>query len=213
MDIGALRSEYTQAGLSRENLAMNPFLQFEVWFKQANQAQLAEVNAMQLATASPQGKPTLRTVLLKAFDEQGFVFYTNYHSQKAQQIAENPQVAALFFWKELERQVEVTGRIEKVSTLESLKYFTSRPQGSQLGAWVSAQSSIITSRKLLEAKLEEMKQKFSHGEIPLPDFWGGFRIIPETVEFWQGRPNRLHDRFEYRRQAGQTSWQIERLSP
>ncbi len=213
MDIGALRSEYTQAGLSRENLAMNPFLQFEVWFKQANQAQLAEVNAMQLATASPQGKPTLRTVLLKAFDEQGFVFYTNYHSQKAQQIAENPQVAALFFWKELERQVEVTGRIEKVSTLESLKYFTSRPQGSQLGAWVSAQSSIITSRKLLEAKLEEMKQKFSHGEIPLPDFWGGFRIIPDTVEFWQGRPNRLHDRFEYRRQAGQTSWQIERLSP
>ncbi|MFI0401131.1 MAG: pyridoxamine 5'-phosphate oxidase [Thiolinea sp.] len=213
MDIGALRSEYTQAGLSRENLAMNPFLQFEVWFKQANQAQLAEVNAMQLATASPQGKPTLRTVLLKAFDEQGFVFYTNYHSQKAQQIAENPQVAALFFWKELERQVEVTGRIEKVSTLESLKYFTSRPQGSQLGAWVSAQSSIITSRKLLEAKLEEMKQKFSHGAIPLPDFWGGFRIIPETVEFWQGRPNRLHDRFEYRRQAGQTSWQIERLSP
>lgn len=213
MDIGALRSEYTQAGLSRENLAMNPLLQFEAWFKQANQAQLAEVNAMQLATASPQGKPTLRTVLLKAFDEQGFVFYTNYHSQKAQQIAENPQVAALFFWKELERQVEVTGRIEKVSTLESLKYFTSRPQGSQLGAWVSAQSSIITSRKLLEAKLEEMKQKFSHGEIPLPDFWGGFRIIPETVEFWQGRPNRLHDRFEYRRQAGQTSWQIERLSP
>ena len=213
MDIGALRSEYTQAGLSRENLAMNPFLQFEAWFKQANQAQLAEVNAMQLATASPQGKPTLRTVLLKAFDEQGFVFYTNYHSQKAQQIAENPQVAALFFWKELERQVEITGRIEKVSTLESLKYFTSRPRGSQLGAWVSAQSSIISSRSLLEAKLEEVKQKFNKGEIPLPDFWGGFRIIPDTVEFWQGRPNRLHDRFEYRRQSGQASWQIERLAP
>ena len=213
MDIGALRSEYTQAGLGRENLAINPFLQFEAWFKQANEAKLAEVNAMQLATASPQGKPTLRTVLLKAFDEQGFVFYTNYHSQKAQQIAENPQVAALFFWKELERQVEITGRIEKVSTLESLKYFTSRPRGSQLGAWVSAQSSIISSRSLLEAKLEEVKQKFNKGEIPLPDFWGGFRIIPDTVEFWQGRPNRLHDRFEYRRQSGQASWQIERLAP
>lgn len=212
MDIGALRNEYTQAGLSKANLATNPFLQFETWFKQAKQAELVEVNAMQLATASAQGKPSLRTVLLKAFDEQGFVFYTNYHSQKAQQIAENPQVAALFFWKELERQVEITGRVEKVSALESLKYFTSRPRGSQLGAWVSAQSSIINSRKLLEAKLEEMKQKFSNGEIPLPDFWGGFRIIPDTIEFWQGRPNRLHDRFEYRRQ-GLDTWQIERLAP
>lgn len=213
MDIGALRREYTHSGLSKANLAANPFLQFETWFQQANQANLAEVNAMQIATSTAQGKPSLRTVLLKAFDEQGFVFYTNYHSQKAQQIAENPQVAALFFWKELERQVEITGRVEKVSTLESLKYFTSRPRGSQLGAWVSAQSSIISSRKLLEAKLEEMKLKFSHGEIPLPDFWGGFRIIPDTVEFWQGRPNRLHDRFEYRRSAEQTNWQIERLAP
>ncbi len=212
MDIGTLRREYTQAGLSKTNLAANPFLQFETWFQQANQAHIAEVNAMQIATSTAQGEPSLRTVLLKAFDEQGFVFYTNYHSQKAQQIAENPQVAALFFWKELERQVEITGRVEKVSTLESLKYFTSRPRGSQLGAWVSAQSSIISSRKLLEAKLEEMKLKFSHGEIPLPDFWGGFRIIPDTVEFWQGRPNRLHDRFEYRL-TEQNSWQIERLSP
>ncbi|HMT92368.1 pyridoxamine 5'-phosphate oxidase [uncultured Thiothrix sp.] len=212
MDIGALRREYTQAGLNKANLAANPFSQFETWFQQANQAHITEVNAMQIATSTAQGKPSLRTVLLKAFDEQGFVFYTNYHSQKAQQITENPQVAALFFWKELERQVEITGRVEKVSTLESLKYFTSRPRGSQLGAWVSAQSSIISSRKLLEAKLEEMKLKFSHGEIPLPDFWGGFRIIPDTVEFWQGRPNRLHDRFEYRL-TEQNSWQIERLSP
>ena len=212
MDIGALRREYTQAGLNKANLAANPFSQFETWFQQANQAHITEVNAMQIAPSTAQGKPSLRTVLLKALDEQGFVFYTNYHSQKAQQITENPQVAALFFWKELERQVEITGRVEKVSTLESLKYFTSRPRGSQLGAWVSAQSSIISSRKLLEAKLEEMKLKFSHGEIPLPDFWGGFRIIPDTVEFWQGRPNRLHDRFEYRL-TEQNSWQIERLSP
>ncbi len=213
MDIGAIRREYTQDGLTRATLAADPFTQFEHWFTQATHGQVTEVNAMQLATVSAHGKPTLRTVLLKSFDRQGFVFFTNYHSQKAQQMEANPQVAALIFWKELERQVEITGRAEKISTLESLKYFSSRPRGSQLGAWVSAQSSIITSRKLLEMKLDEMKRKFSAGEIPLPDFWGGFRIVPDTVEFWQGRPNRLHDRFEYRRQDDSPLWQIERLSP
>jgi pyridoxamine 5'-phosphate oxidase len=166
---------------------------------------------MQIATVSNSGRPSLRTVLLKAFDEQGFVFYTNYHSQKAQDIAQNPQVVLLFFWKELERQVEITGRAEKVSTLESLKYFTSRPRGSQLGAWVSQQSSIITSRSLLEIKLDEMKRKFKEGSIPLPDFWGGFRIVPDTFEFWQGRPSRLHDRFEYKLVEGQ--WVANRLAP
>lgn len=212
MDIGDLRNEYTRDGLQRATLAASPFVQFERWFTQATQAQIYEVNAMQVATVGTNGKPTLRTVLLKAFDERGFVFYTNYHSQKARQLEENPQLAALFFWKELERQVEITGRAEKVSTLESLKYFTSRPRGSQLGAWVSAQSSIISSRSFLEAKLEEMKQKFTQGEIPLPDFWGGYRIIPEKIEFWQGRPSRLHDRFEYSLQTdGQ--WQIARLAP
>ncbi len=211
MDIGDLRREYTQAGLTRESLEANPLQQFDRWFTQAVQGQVLEPNAMQIATVDTKGKPTLRTVLLKSYDDKGFIFYTNYNSQKAQQIAANPQVALLIFWKELERQVEITGRAEKVSTLESLRYFTSRPRGSQLGAWVSVQSSIITSRNLLEMKLEEIKRKFNEGAIPLPDFWGGYRVIPETIEFWQGRSNRLHDRFEYRRIA--QGWDIVRLSP
>ncbi|MEN9433354.1 MAG: pyridoxamine 5-phosphate oxidase [Pseudomonadota bacterium] len=211
MDLGQLRQEYTKKGLDVDQLDKNPFKQFETWFQEATSGQVLEPNAMQIATVSNSGRPSLRTVLLKAFDEQGFVFYTNYHSQKAQDIAQNPQVVLLFFWKELERQVEITGRAEKVSTLESLKYFTSRPRGSQLGAWVSQQSSIITSRSLLEIKLDEMKRKFKEGSIPLPDFWGGFRIVPDTFEFWQGRPSRLHDRFEYKLVEGQ--WVANRLAP
>lgn len=211
MDLGQLRQEYTKKGLDVDQLDKNPFKQFETWFQEATAGEVLEPNAMQIATVSNSGRPSLRTVLLKAFDEQGFVFYTNYHSQKAQDIAQNPQVVLLFFWKELERQVEITGRAEKVSTLESLKYFTSRPRGSQLGAWVSQQSSIITSRSLLEIKLDEMKRKFKEGSIPLPDFWGGFRIVPDTFEFWQGRPSRLHDRFEYKLVEGQ--WVANRLAP
>ena len=212
MDIGALRNEYKQGSLDRADLCPTPFVQFAQWFQQANNSEVLEVNAMQLATASLTGRPSVRTVLMKGFDEQGFVFYTNYESQKAREIAENPQVSALFFWKELERQVEITGKVEKIAPADSLKYFLSRPQSSQLGAWVSQQSSIIESRAVLEQKLVGMQQKFAQGDIPLPDFWGGFRIIPGTVEFWQGKPNRLHDRFEYRLNTGK-SWDIVRLSP
>jgi pyridoxamine 5'-phosphate oxidase len=200
-----------QDGLSRELLSADPFQQFELWFKQANSADIIDANAMSLATVCKHGKPTLRTVLLKTFDERGFVFYTNLSSQKAQQITENPNVALLFPWTELERQVEITGIAERVSTAESLKYIATRPRGSQLGAWVSRQSTDINSRQTLMDRLEKLKQRFAEGEIPRPDFWGGFRIIPEKVEFWQGRENRLHDRFEYRRSGEQ--WEIQRLAP
>nr|CAA6829478.1 MAG: Pyridoxamine 5'-phosphate oxidase (EC [uncultured Thiotrichaceae bacterium] len=212
MDLGAVRNEYMQGGLVRNELSADPFSQFETWFNQAMHSEVMEVSAMQLATVSLQGAPALRTVLLKSFDEQGFVFYTNYGSQKAEHIEHNPRVTALFFWKELERQVEISGTAVRVPTTESLKYFLSRPRGSQLGAWVSAQSSAISSRGFLEQKLGEMKRKFGDGEIPLPDFWGGYRIVPETVEFWQGRANRLHDRFEYRLRT-KKDWEIARLSP
>lgn len=212
MDLGALRNEYMQSGLVRDELSADPFAQFETWFKQATDGEILEPNAMQLATVSAAGVPAVRTVLLKSFDQRGFVFYTNHGSQKAKHIAKNPKVTALFFWKELERQVEITGIAEKIPTAESLRYFLSRPRGSQLGAWVSAQSSTISSRGFLEQKLGEIKRKFGDGEIPLPDFWGGYRIVPDTLEFWQGRPNRLHDRFEYRLKAPD-DWEIARLSP
>lgn len=212
MDLHDLRQEYAKEGLDIDELNPNPFQQFEKWFVQAKEGGLTDPNAMQIATVSATGKPTIRTVLLKAFDERGFVFYTNLESQKAKDIENNPYVSLIFFWKELERQVEIGGRAERISKMDSLKYFTSRPRGSQLGAWVSAQSSIISSRQILEAKLEEMKHKFSEGDIPLPDFWGGYRIVPETIEFWQGRPSRLHDRFEYRLEADKT-WGIHRLAP
>lgn len=213
MNVGDMREDYRQGELEREDMAANPFQQFDVWFKEALATpEILEANAMTLATAGANGRVTARTVLLKAWDEKGFVFFTNYGSVKARQIAENDQVALLFPWLPLQRQVSISGRAEKISMAESLAYFVSRPHTSQLGAWVSQQSSVITSRKLLEMKFEELRRKFSEGKVPLPDFWGGFRVKPETIEYWQGRTSRLHDRFLYTRDSdGQ--WTLDRLAP
>jgi pyridoxamine 5'-phosphate oxidase len=206
------RSEYKRGTLERDQLKASPFDQFAVWFAEAIEAKVIEPNAMSLATAGKDGLPLVRTVLLKSYDHHGFVFFTNWESRKARQIGENPEVSALFPWLALERQVIVCGAVEKVSAAETAAYFATRPRGSQLGAWVSPQSSVITTRKLLEEKLEEVKRKFGDGEIPAPSWWGGYRIVPRDIEFWQGRPSRLHDRFLYRRDA-EDSWKIDRLAP
>jgi len=211
MDLSDFRKEYSAKGLHRSDLDAHPLQQFTSWFQQAIELQVHEPNAMSLATVDEHGTPLQRTVLLKYFDADGFVFFTNYESRKAQHMAHNPQVSLLFTWITLERQVIVQGRAEKISTAESFKYFASRPRESQLGAWVSQQSSVVSSRKLLMQKLHEIGEKFKHGEIPLPSFWGGFRVVPQTIEFWQGGPARIHDRFLYTKQ--EEHWSIERLSP
>lgn len=211
MDLSDFRREYSARGLHRADLDADPIRQFATWFSQASELGVAEPNAMSLATVAADGMPFQRAVLLKYFDAAGFVFFTNYHSRKAAQIAVNPKVCAIFPWITLERQVIIQGLAEKISTAESLRYFASRPRDSQIGAWVSNQSEVITSRKFLLQKLAEIREKFSHGEIPLPSFWGGYRIVPQAIEFWQGGPARLHDRFLYQRQGD--SWTIERLSP
>lgn len=211
MNPSDLRREYKAAALDEHSVNANPVAQFRQWFDQACSADLVEPNAMSISTVDEQGRPNIRTVLLKAYDDRGFVFYTNYTSQKAQDIANNANIALLFPWLPLERQVKILGRAEKVSTAESMKYFLSRPHGSRLGAWVSNQSKVISGRKVLEMKLEEIKRKFSDGEIPLPDFWGGFRVVPRLIEFWQGRESRLHDRIQYERMDDE--WAVSRLAP
>jgi len=209
-DVAALRRNYTRDGLRRGDLDPDPVGQFRKWFGEAVAAELVEPNAMVLATTDGK-RPSTRTVLLKAYDERGFVFFTNYESRKATDMAMNAHVSLLFPWYPLERQVGIIGRAERISAAESLAYFASRPHGSRLGAWVSQQSAVINSRKFLEMKWDEVKRKFADGEIPLPSFWGGFRVVPSEVEFWQGRENRLHDRFRYTRSGD--SWGIERLAP
>ena len=210
--VADLRKDYTLQGLSEADAEPNPFKQFQIWFDQALAAQLPEPNAMTLATATPNGKPSARMVLLKNFDERGFVFYTNYKSHKGQELADNPQAALVFWWAELERQVRIEGRVEKVSDHESDEYFHSRPLNSRLGAWVSEQSQVIKSREVLELRLQELKTESESQDVPRPPHWGGFRVIPTIIEFWQGRPSRLHDRLNYCR-LDDGSWYIERLSP
>ncbi|WP_414620999.1 pyridoxamine 5'-phosphate oxidase [Calothrix sp. CCY 0018] len=211
-NIAELRQDYTLQGLSEAEIDSNPFAQFKEWFDQALSADILEPNAMMVATTTPEGKPSARMVLLKDFDARGFVFYTNYNSDKAQELAENPQAALVFWWAELQRQVRICGRVEKVSDSESDKYFYSRPLSSRLGAWASNQSEVIENREVLEQHLEELKEKYQDREIPRPSHWGGIRVIPAEIEFWQGRSSRLHDRLIYTRMED-GSWKIERLSP
>jgi len=212
MSLSDLRREYALAGLKESDLDSNPFRQFDKWFQQALAAGLPEPNAMTLATATLDGKPSARVVLLKGFDEQGFVFFTNYESQKGRELAANPQAALVCYWTELERQVRIVGQVSRVSAEESEAYFQSRPLGSQLGAWASQQSEVVGGRKILEDRLERLTQEYQTKLVPLPPYWGGYRVAPETIEFWQGRPNRLHDRLRYTLQSG-NQWLIERLSP
>ena len=211
MSLEENRREYDYGKLSRESLLDNPFDQFTLWMNQAIEAKVQDPTAMSVATVNSEGKPWQRMVLLKGFNEQGFVFYTNLGSRKAKEIENNAQVSLHFPWLQLDRQVIVGGRAERLSTAEVIKYFLSRPRDSQLAAWASKQSSHINSRQALETQFAQIKQKFAKGEIPLPDFWGGYRVVPEEIEFWQGGESRLHDRFCFKRDDDE--WNIARLSP
>jgi pyridoxamine 5'-phosphate oxidase len=210
--VADLRKDYTLEGLSETESDPNPFIQFKKWFEQALAAQLPEPNAMTLATATPDGQPSARMVLLKDFDEQGFVLFTNYNSHKGQELAANPHAALVFWWAELERQVRIVGTVEKISSEQSDSYFEMRPPNSRLGAWASNQSEVIPGREVLEQQLQEFQQKYENQEVPRPPHWGGYRVIPREIEFWQGRPSRLHDRLLYTH-LDHSNWKIERLSP
>ena len=212
MSIADLRREYSLAGLRKADLAADPLQQFRHWFDQALAAGTNEPNAMVLATADAAGKPSTRVVLLKGLDERGFVFFTNCESRKARELAVNRHAALNFFWVELERQVCVTGSVTQVPREEAEAYFKTRPRGSRLGAWASKQSDTVPSREVLEARLQELEKKYPGEEIPLPPFWGGYVLAPGEIDFWQGRPNRLHDRFRYSKQSD-GRWLVERLSP
>ena len=211
-DPTASRYEHAARGLRRRDLDPDPIKQFSNWFTAAIEAEIRDVNAMSLATAGRDAKPSVRVVLLKGFDQDGFVFFTNYESEKGVQLEVNPYAALAFYWIELDRQIRIAGKTERTSRQESEGYFHSRPIGSQLGAWASRQSEVLDGRRVLDARMVEMTERFGDNPIPLPPHWGGYRVKPDTMEFWQGRPNRLHDRFRYRRQTD-GSWLIERLAP
>jgi pyridoxamine 5'-phosphate oxidase len=211
VDAAKLRREYTRAGLDAASMNPDPIVQFEAWFEKVVEANLPEPNAMTLATVSGEGRPSARTVLLKGYDGRGFVFYTNYEGRKARELEANPACALLFYWGELERQVRVEGRASRLPGGESDAYFASRPRGSRLGAWASEQSRPVRDRSVLEERIRALEAEYEDREIPRPPFWGGYRVDPETIEFWQGRENRLHDRISYRREEG--AWRLERLQP
>ena len=212
ISVADIRTEYKKGTLNETDVHQNPHTQFDRWFKEAIKSEIPEVNAMTLATASKLGRPSARTVLLKNYDDRGFVFFTNYDSAKGNDLQENPQAALLFFWEPLERQVRIVGRVEKISAAESWEYFRSRPVDSQLGAWASQQSAIVSTRDALDFAYKKMVDQFKNKQIPLPPNWGGYRIIPEEFEFWQGRASRLHDRISYTKLTDD-AWKISRLSP
>ena len=210
--ISDLRRDYARARLDEADVSHDPIVEFARWFAEAQEAQVPEPNAMTLATATVSGAPSARIVLLKAFDERGFVFFTDYRSRKGGELEANPRAALVFFWQELERQVRITGGVALTSREESERYFSSRPIGSRLGAWASHQSRVIPGRAMLEEDLREVERRFDGGVVPLPPHWGGYRVVPDTIEFWQGRPNRVHDRIRYVKESGK-GWRVERLSP
>jgi pyridoxamine 5'-phosphate oxidase len=210
-NVADLRKEYTRAGLTESDVASDPVEQFRRWFDEALEADLHEPNAFVLATATRDGLPSARVVLLKGLDERGFVFYTNYEGRKGRELEENPRAALLFYWGELERQVRVEGTVSRTSEEESDAYYASRPRGSRLGAWASEQSRVVEGREFLEDRIGDLEAEYEGREVPRPAFWGGYRVEPEAVEFWQGRENRLHDRIVYRREDG--GWKTERLQP
>lgn len=209
--IADIRKDYRLLSLDEKDIDANPIKQFATWWNEAIESKVEEVNAMTLSTSTKDGKPSARIVLLKGFDERGFVFFTNYQSHKGKEISQNPFAALTFFWKEIERQIRIEGSIEKVSPEESDAYFFSRPEGSRIGAWSSPQSQIIQNRKLLEDSVKEYQSEFKNS-IPRPPHWGGYRVMPQLIEFWQGRTNRLHDRLQYTKTA-EGSWKVDRLAP